>query len=127
MVRARQHWKPNPTPDRAPIPAPKGLRGARFQIDGEAYAVLVFPLPTSAPLSPAGLTDAEAAVAALVARGFSNEEIGATRNSSPRTVANQLQAIYRKLGIGSRVDLVRVISHAPLNASSSARSSKSGA
>ncbi|NUP13084.1 MAG: helix-turn-helix transcriptional regulator [Polyangiaceae bacterium] len=82
--------------------------GARFEVDGEEYAVLVFPMATSAPRH-ATMTPAEGEVVELALRGLSNEEIGAKRGSSPRTVANQLQAIYRKLGVGSRVELARAM------------------
>jgi DNA-binding CsgD family transcriptional regulator len=91
----------------APGPAPpENLRAARFALSGEEYAVLVFPVASSGRGDrwPA-LTKAEAEVADLVVRGYSNAEIAAFRSSSPRTVANQLQAIYRKLGVGSRVEL----------------------
>lgn len=97
------------SPERAVVPAPSGLRAKQFEIDGEEYAVLVYPLPTPSPAVPARLTAAEAHIVDLVLRGFTNEEIAAKRSSSPRTVANQLQAIYRKLGIGSRIELVRAL------------------
>jgi DNA-binding NarL/FixJ family response regulator len=90
---------------------PKGLRGAELEIDGEPYAVLVYPLVGTTAV-PAELTKAEAAIAKLVARGLSNEEISSSRGSSPCTVANQLQAIYRKLLIGYRTQLVRVMGRA---------------
>lgn len=51
------------------------------------------------------LTTAEVAVAKLAREGLSNAEIGKIRGTSPRTVANQLARIYRKLGVGSRLGL----------------------
>jgi DNA-binding NarL/FixJ family response regulator len=42
----------------------------------------------------------------MVAQGRSNREIAADRNVSPATIANQLQAIYAKLGVGSRSAMV---------------------
>lgn len=53
------------------------------------------------------LTSAEQEVAKLLVRGFSNDEIAALRNTATRTVACQLQSIYRKLRVGSRVELAR--------------------
>lgn len=85
---------------------PKGMRGKRFWVDGQEFAVLVLPRGAPAP-DLAKLTAAERAVAQEVARGFSNEEIATLRGSSPRTVANQMQAIFRKLGVGSRIELAR--------------------
>lgn len=90
------------------IAPPAGLRGKRFECDGQEFAVLVFPL-ASAPAPSSALTEAERAVAALVLRGLSNEEIAALRRSSPRTIANQLQAIYRKLRITSRIELAQAL------------------
>ncbi len=52
------------------------------------------------------LTPAERDVARLAAAGWSNAEIARERGSSERTIANQLATVYRKLGIGSRVELI---------------------
>jgi DNA-binding NarL/FixJ family response regulator len=54
----------------------------------------------------AALTDAEDDVARLVADGLTNVEIAERRGSAERTVVNQIAAIYEKLGIGSRAELV---------------------
>jgi DNA-binding CsgD family transcriptional regulator len=51
------------------------------------------------------LTDAERAVIALVAERRSNAEIATLRGRSPRTVANQLATIFRKLQVSSRREL----------------------
>ena len=56
------------------------------------------------------LTPAEQAVAALVSQGLSNAQIAQRRGRSPRTIANQVRSIYIKLGIGSRQQLVRLLS-----------------
>ncbi|TXD35304.1 helix-turn-helix transcriptional regulator [Lujinxingia vulgaris] len=56
---------------------------------------------------PAQLTEAERDVARQVYEGLSNEDIAARRETSSRTVANQLRAIYTKLGLNSREELVR--------------------
>ena len=53
----------------------------------------------------AKLTDAEVVVARLAAAGASNAGIARTRRTSPRTVANQLASIFRKLGVNSRAEL----------------------
>ena len=51
------------------------------------------------------LTPSEREVAKLAREGLSNAAIAELRGTSPRTVANQLARIYRKLGCGSRVGL----------------------
>lgn len=62
---------------------------------------------TDTPLRiPAELTEAEREVTRLVYEGHSNPEIAARRGTATRTVANQLQSIYRKLNIVSREELI---------------------
>jgi DNA-binding CsgD family transcriptional regulator len=53
----------------------------------------------------AGLTESERRVAALVAEGRTNREIGAALFLGERTVASHLSHIYGKLGIRSRTEL----------------------
>jgi DNA-binding CsgD family transcriptional regulator len=54
-----------------------------------------------------GLTGAESRIAALVAEGMKNREIGQTLFMSVGTVEAHLTRIYRKLGIRSRSELAR--------------------
>lgn len=55
------------------------------------------------------LTDAERAVAEVVARGLTNREAGRCVYLSPHTVDSHLRQIFRKLGINSRVELARMV------------------
>jgi DNA-binding CsgD family transcriptional regulator len=83
---------------------PAGARVTRIN-----SRLLLISVPVSPALeSPeaAVLTKAERAVVDLALGGHSNAEIARRRRSSPRTVASQLAAAYRKLGIGSRRELV---------------------
>jgi DNA-binding NarL/FixJ family response regulator len=61
------------------------------------------------PLLPAGqvanLTDAEREVLAAVLMGSTNRHIAHSRNCSEHTVANQVQSIFRKVGVHSRSEL----------------------
>ncbi len=54
----------------------------------------------------AGLTDREAQILQLAARGRTNQAIARTCDVSPRTVAKHLEHIYRKLGVTSRAAAV---------------------
>lgn len=54
---------------------------------------------------PAHLTQAELRAAVRAASGMSNKEIAAELGLSPRTVGNQLQSTYRKLGVTHRAEL----------------------
>ena len=51
------------------------------------------------------LSVAENDVAADAAAGLSNAAIARKRGRSTRTIANQLAAVYRKLGVSSRSEL----------------------
>jgi HD-GYP domain-containing protein (c-di-GMP phosphodiesterase class II) len=54
------------------------------------------------PPLPAGLTEREAQVLGLIARGLTNKQVAERLGSSPKTVGNQVQAAYAKLGISTR-------------------------
>ena len=55
----------------------------------------------------ASLTPMERDVVSLVREGLGNKDIGARLFISPRTVQTHLTHVYAKLGIASRVQLVR--------------------
>jgi DNA-binding CsgD family transcriptional regulator len=79
----------------------------QFFRDGEEYVVLNFSVPTATDDNPFGLTPTEWEVVGLILAGLSNELIASRRRRSARTVANQLQSIYRKVGVFCRVELAR--------------------
>lgn len=55
---------------------------------------------------PSMLSESERAVARALIAGCSNAEIAKIRGTSAKTVANQLYAMYRKLGVSNRDELV---------------------
>jgi len=90
--------------------APQGLR-ARLAKIGLANDALLFgamPLLDEAKLT--GLTEAERDVLGLLIAGSTNGDIASRRATSPRTVANQLQTIFRKFSVRSRGELVARLS-----------------
>jgi DNA-binding NarL/FixJ family response regulator len=78
--------------------------GASFRVGEHEFAYLV--LETSSPAVLGELTPAEREVVALVCEGCSNKEIAASRGTSVNTVGNQLAAVFGKLGVASRFELV---------------------
>ncbi|BBX18593.1 hypothetical protein CRI77_07935 [Mycolicibacterium duvalii] len=53
------------------------------------------------------LTDVERRVLDEVARGLTNQQIATRLHLSPKTVANHLYRVYRKLGVASRTEAAR--------------------
>jgi DNA-binding NarL/FixJ family response regulator len=96
-------FAPAPHSDAA-IDPPPGLRVFRSRVRDTEYAVLIIPKRARND-ARVELTRAEREVYEMVISGLSNEAIGARRGTSMRTVANQLQSIYVKLGISSRIEL----------------------
>ncbi|MEZ4372296.1 MAG: LuxR C-terminal-related transcriptional regulator [Polyangiaceae bacterium] len=81
--------------------------------DAERLALMYKPIRldavTSGVASPPDLeklTAAEKEVTELLAKGLTNAQIAQQRRASERTVANQLQSIFRKLGVSSRSELI---------------------
>jgi DNA-binding NarL/FixJ family response regulator len=58
---------------------------------------------------PGNLTARQAEVLRLLADGLTNKEIAARLYLSPGTVERHLATIYRKLGLGGRVDATRYV------------------
>ena len=86
-----------------------GGRGVdRFDVVVGEERLVVTSVPIRArALDP--LSDAERDVALDAVAGMSNAAIAKKRKRAVRTVANQLAAIYRKLGVGSRAELALLV------------------
>lgn len=83
------------------------------QVDEAAVTRPPEPAPAATPAPPVldgldGLASMERQVAALVMEGATNREIAARLFISVKTVEATLTRVYRKLGIRSRVDIVRL-------------------
>jgi DNA-binding CsgD family transcriptional regulator len=86
---------------------PEDLHVQSFVLGSDEYLLLDFPLSNDRPgiEIDESLTPGESAVAELLLRGQSTFEIARVRGTSVRTVANQIAAVYRKLGVSSRREL----------------------
>jgi DNA-binding CsgD family transcriptional regulator len=92
-----------------------GARCVKQVLDGDTHIELLLQ-------DPGGwlgqrLSASEAVVARLRLHGASLEMIARRRQRSVRTVANQLGSAYRKLGVGSRGELIVQLTAAYLNGS----------
>lgn len=86
------------------------LRGFTRPVSGEADAWITTIEPVDGARAVAdlpGLTPREREIAALVADDLSDAEIAAAIQISRHTVRQHLKAVYRKLGVSSRVGLTR--------------------
>ena len=61
----------------------------------------------------ASLTETERVVAGLVAQGLTNQQVAQQMYVSGHTVGFHLKQVFRKLGIGSRVELARLVAEQP--------------
>jgi DNA-binding CsgD family transcriptional regulator len=106
--------RPCPTDDPARraaslLRAPDGLSTFRFRLETEEFVVVTFEAPPLEPAEPdlmCALTPTEREVAELAMDGRRDLEIARLRGVSVRTVGNQLAAIYRKLHVHSRRELI---------------------
>ena len=100
-------------PLRPALDAPAGLAVDTFDMGGETFALLEWPAarpmsrsgpPAGGPIPPGAPAQRE--VLDLLLRGLSNAGIARQRGRSERTVAHQVDRLYRRLGVGSRAELV---------------------
>jgi len=89
-------------PGHGEAPPPR-LEVHTFTVGREEYALIRYDTPPG-PCDQA-LTLAEREVLRLALQGLSNEQIGIARNTRPRTIANQIASIFRKLKVSSRLEL----------------------
>lgn len=91
---------------RGPLTVPEGLVAERFTVGGVEHVVFSWESRGGSSGSLGALSEGERAVCALLVTGASNAEIAAARQTSPRTVANQVASLFKKLGVASRFELV---------------------
>jgi DNA-binding NarL/FixJ family response regulator len=89
------------------VPAPEGLE-ASIEGDGPDMRLLLRYSGPSWRL-PQTLSAAERSVVLDLLGGASRCDIALSRGTSPRTVANQMASIFRKLRVSSRVELLAVL------------------
>ena len=103
MVEPRPH-RPAHAPPRAAELLREEVRAGR--LDATAVAAVLEAAGQEsgrlAPPRPAGLTDREAEVLALLASGLMTKQIGQRLGISPKTVDQHIQNVYAKIGVSTR-------------------------
>ncbi|HWI74103.1 MAG TPA: LuxR C-terminal-related transcriptional regulator, partial [Baekduia sp.] len=79
-----------------------GLRALAGRVQALGPPLQAASAPPPAAVLPDGLSSREVQVLALVARGMSNREVGATLHISEHTAANHIRSILRKTGCANR-------------------------
>jgi DNA-binding NarL/FixJ family response regulator len=109
LVRARAKLGFQSLAELAAFFAPGALRArfAGFELAGEPLAVASYALLDEERLK--ALTSAEREVALALLCGATNRSIAAERGTALQTVANQIAALYAKLGVHSRAELAAAL------------------
>lgn len=101
---------PPDKPDRPAAPEPPSkLAVHTFEEAGQTFAILDWPVEGDSPPAGAGLPGAQREVLALILAGASNAEIARLRRRSVRTVAHQVDAVFRRFRVGSRQELFALV------------------
>lgn len=80
----------------------RGRRVSKMKVGTDEFVVV----SVAAPVLPPDLSGVESEIVKLVLEGRSDAQIAAARRIAPRTVANHLRRVFRKLGVRSRAELV---------------------
>ena len=103
------HAMTEPRPHRLALPtaqAAKTLsheaRAGRLDLDAVAAVLEAAGQPVPRVARPAGLTDREAQVIGLIARGLQTKQVARALGISVKTADTHLQAAYRKIGVSTR-------------------------
>jgi HD-GYP domain-containing protein (c-di-GMP phosphodiesterase class II) len=98
-----------PRPQRPALPPDQRARtladevaAGRLCRDAVALVLAAAGHRAARPALPAGLTEREADVLGLLARGLATKEIAAALGIAPRTVKHHIEHVYEKTGVSSR-------------------------
>lgn len=114
MQREWKEWTPpllpQPLLDALWRTAPGRYTGRHIAVTGEARNGMLYLTIASRSGATARLTGAEMRVATLAAQGMQYKEIAIQLEVAPTTVRNQLQSVYRKLGVSNKTALAAALS-----------------
>jgi DNA-binding NarL/FixJ family response regulator len=103
------HAMTEPRPHREALPPARAAATLREEVaagrlDADAVSAVLEAAGQPAPRleRPAGLTEREAEVLALLARGLQTKQVGKALGISAKTADRHIQNTYRKIGVSSR-------------------------
>ena len=103
------HAMTEPRPHRAALPPPRaadllGRESREGRLDADSVAAVLEAAGHAAPRAPrpAGLTEREAEVMALLARGLQTKQIARALGISAKTADHHVQNAYAKIGVSTR-------------------------
>jgi HD-GYP domain-containing protein (c-di-GMP phosphodiesterase class II) len=103
------HAMTEPRPHREPLPPERAAQAmaeeaSARRLDSDAVAAVLEAAGQRAPrlARPAGLTEREAEVVALLARGLQTKQVAQALGISVKTADRHIQNAYRKTGVSSR-------------------------
>jgi HD-GYP domain-containing protein (c-di-GMP phosphodiesterase class II) len=101
MTEPRPHREPHPPERAAQILAEEARAG---RLDPEAIAAVLESAGQRAPRleRPAGLSEREVEVVAMLARGLQTKQVARALGISAKTADRHIQNAYRKIGVSSR-------------------------
>jgi DNA-binding NarL/FixJ family response regulator len=101
MTEPRPHREPHSPERAAEIVSEEASAG---RLDPDAVAAVVEAAGQRAPRieRPAGLTEREAEVVGMLARGLQTKQIGRALGISVKTADRHVQNAYRKIGVSTR-------------------------
>jgi len=101
MTGSRPHRAPRP-PERAAAILAGEARAGRLDPDAVAAVLRAAGHPPPRLARPAGLTDREAEVVAMLAHGLQTKQVARALGISVKTADRHVQNAYRKIGVSSR-------------------------
>ena len=101
MTEPRPHREPMPPERAAEISREEASAG---RLDADAVTAVVEAAGQRAPRleRPAGLTEREAEVVGMLARGLQTKQIARALGISAKTADHHIQNAYRKIGVSTR-------------------------
>jgi HD-GYP domain-containing protein (c-di-GMP phosphodiesterase class II) len=95
-------YRPGLSPDEAAAELCRASSAGKFAPDAVGAVLAAAGLSPAEPLRPAGLSERECQVLALLARGLATKQVARQLGISPKTCDHHIQSLYGKAGVSTR-------------------------